>query len=99
MPFKNIEDKRAWGRRYAREWRKRNPDRAVQATLRSRDPAKHRARAAVAYAKRMGHLVPAPCEVCGSPDVEAHHDDYEKKLEVRWLCRPHHVETEMGLRC
>lgn len=33
-----------------------------------------------------------PCEVCGNPDVVAHHDDYTKPLEVRWLCRSHHAK-------
>lgn len=31
------------------------------------------------------------CEVCGVA-AEAHHDDYSKPLEVRWLCFRHHRE-------
>ena len=54
------------------------------------NPEKKLAHRAVAYAKRCGELVPQPCEVCGLEKVEAHHDDYSKPLDVRWLCRTHH---------
>jgi hypothetical protein len=40
-----------------------------------------------------GFLKRQPCEVCGTEeDVQAHHDDYSKPLDVRWLCRKHHRE-------
>lgn len=39
-----------------------------------------------------GVLVRFPCEVCGVTKVDAHHDDYGKPLDVRWLCRKHHNE-------
>lgn len=45
------------------------------------------------YVKR-GKIVKMPCEVCGSLKVEAHHEDYNKPLEVRWFCRKHHKEHE-----
>lgn len=41
-------------------------------------------------AKKAGKLLPEPCEVCGAVKVDAHHDDYSKPLQVRWLCRLHH---------
>lgn len=50
--------------------------------------ARHRTRKAIAS----GKLREVPCEVCGSAIVEAHHDDYSKPFDVRWLCRKHHFE-------
>ncbi len=47
-----------------------------------------------------GVLIPEPCEICGvfgktdkgRRKVVAHHDNYNKPLEVRWLCHKHHTE-------
>lgn len=44
---------------------------------------------------RDGHMVRGNCEVCGEL-AQGHHDDYSKPLEVRWLCRVHHVEHHCG---
>lgn len=44
---------------------------------------------ALSYAntyQRRGKLVPQPCETCGSPTAKKHHDDFDKPLEIRWLC-------------
>lgn len=57
-----------------------------------RHPVEEAARKAVRAAIAAGHLVRQPCEVCAAEKVQAHHDDYSKPLDVRWLCRPHHDE-------
>lgn len=57
-----------------------------------RHPEKVLARDAVYIAKKRGRIVAGPCEVCGATNAEAHHDDYSKPLDVRWLCREHHRE-------
>jgi len=49
-----------------------------------------RARKAVEYAVRSGKLKRQLCEKCGK-SAQAHHDDYEKPLDVRWLCPVHHA--------
>lgn len=62
-------------------------------TMRAVHPEHAKARARVTYHLRTGQLVKKPCEVCGAAKVEAHHDDYTKPLEVRWLCHYHHREV------
>ena len=57
-----------------------------------RDPIKRAARVATGNAIRDGRLIREPCEVCGEVDAQAHHDDYSKPLDVRWLCTTHHAE-------
>jgi len=52
----------------------------------------HKARRAVRHEVEMGRLVRQPCEVCGAEKVHAHHDDYSRPLDVRWLCPSHHRE-------
>ena len=37
-----------------------------------------------------GTLKRKPCEKCQKPKAQAHHDDYSKPLEVRWLCAACH---------
>ena len=41
---------------------------------------------------RDNHISRKHCEVCGAEKAEAHHDDYDKPLEVRWLCFKCHRE-------
>lgn len=82
---------------YERERWKRPERRAAvakyQRSRRSGSPGKYAAVTAVCNAIRDGRLVRLPCEVCGDPKSQAHHDDYRRKLKVRWLCFKHHREA------
>lgn len=65
---------------------------------RAKYPEKARARSVVSYAIRMGRLVKQPCSICGSAsNVEAHHMDYSKPLDVAWLCREHHRKLHSAI--
>lgn len=63
------------------------------------NPTKRLAHSAVSNALRDGRLVrPPSCSACESTGrLHAHHDNYAKPLEVRWLCEPchtaHHVKA------
>lgn len=75
--------------------RHKSPERRAQiaaasARTRSRNPEKAHAWRAVWAALKSGHLTKRPCEVCGEEESQAHHDDYSKPLDVRWLCFPCH---------
>lgn len=61
-------------------------------------PEKAAAHKKVRKAIKSGTLIPQPCEKCGALEVEGHHDDYSKPLEVRWLCVPHHNEHHVAER-
>jgi hypothetical protein len=63
----------------------------------ARNPEKRRAQTLVGNAIRDGRLQRQACEVCGSV-AHAHHDDYAKPLDVRWLCVTHHKEHHNRLR-
>ncbi len=74
---------------------------ARQASARRKtwSPERRRAGNLVAAAIFRGNLKPRPCEVCGATrDIDAHHDDYSKPLDVRWLCRAHHKQHHEKLR-
>ena len=53
-----------------------------------------KARSVVSHAIANGSLVnPNECEDCGVTNrpIQAHHEDYNKPLEVTWLCKLCHV--------
>jgi hypothetical protein len=78
-----------------RRWLQRNPGYSHR-----KEPPHHpdrvRARRAVGMAILRGKMQRRPCEVCGRK-AHAHHDDYSRPLDVRWLCPLHHRHHHMGV--
>lgn len=58
----------------------------------AKHPNERKAQAKLNHAKANGKVIQQACEVCGKLKAEAHHDDYNKPLDVRWLCRQCHAE-------
>lgn len=90
---------RACSKKYKAAWYKENLERAREYDrLRGnrkhkRDPVKVKAGQILCNAVRCGKITRGPCAVCGcTENIDGHHEDYSKPLEVIWLCRKHHRE-------
>jgi hypothetical protein len=78
--------------------RDRDRRRKREKNYREKDRRRARARLIVFKAIKSGTLKKGPCENCNSLNVQAHHDDYDKPLEVKWFCRRHHTDYHIQLR-
>ena len=78
---------------YQKEWAAARPGYMTKAKRdwwqKNRDRMK--VKDAVRYAIKVGKLVKTPCHVCGKEQVEGHHPDYSRPLDVVWLCKEHHL--------
>lgn len=80
---KLLQDRASAKRHYA----------ARRAYDKARDKVKVNARTNIRCRIWRGTMERKPCAVCGEPKSHAHHHDYIKPLEVRWLCSKHHKEV------
>lgn len=93
---KNREKCREYNRFYNKIWRYEHGyhnERASEA----RYPKKLIARKIAQKAIADGLIERKPCQACGLPNGQAHHDDYSKPLELKFFCPLHHREYEKGL--
>lgn len=85
---------REYRQKYMARWRSRN--RVRQRELSRRDylahPIKSKARRLLNNAIQSGRIKRQSCEICGEQRTHAHHDNYRKPYDVRWLCIRHHAE-------
>lgn len=61
-------------------------------------PEKKKARVTLINAVVQGKIKRLPCAICGEKKVQGHHYDYNKPLEVIWLCIKHHKALHAGIR-
>lgn len=79
------------------------PERKAYVTIKQREhraknPEKYKARTAVSNAVRDKRLFKKPCEECDNEIAQAHHEDYSKQLEVKWLCFECHRKEHNQLK-
>lgn len=84
-----AKDNSVLEKKYKTTWLKKNLA-WYYAWEQARHPAIRKAYWTVQNALRKGSLKRLPCDVCGSLPSHAHHKDYSKPLDIRWLCPKHH---------
>lgn len=87
-------------REYDRE-RAKSPEREQQLLVnrkryRQRHAEKSKVHGIFSYAVRLGIVKPQPCLVCGEK-AHGHHPDYDRPLDVVWLCPQHHKDAHAAV--
>lgn len=88
----NWETVRAYDRMRASQPHRVATRHRIVAEYEQRFPNRKKANTAVSNAVRTGRLKKQPCWVCGEKAV-AHHPDYDRPLDVVWLCQSHHKQA------
>lgn len=89
----NLDRIREYDRKRSKEPERMEMNGVRTKAFRTEFPKKYAAHRMVGNAIRDGKLFREPCEICGSnKSIYAHHDDYSKPLNIRWLCCVHHKE-------
>src|SRR3990167_5744413 len=99
--------KREIDRVYSRKYREDNPDWKQEDNKKSiskqktlideyykKYPERVIAKNLVNNRVRSGKLKRGNCVLCGNPRSVGHHEDYNKPLEVIWLCQKHHKRLD-----
>ncbi len=78
-------------------WLKNNPGKVAEyrRNYMKNNKDKEDARVFSRLAVKFGYLEKESCH-CGSEESQIHHSDYTDPLNVKWLCREHHLEEHGG---
>jgi len=95
---KNIEKIRAYDRARGKIPERIKANTEINRAWRQEDARRAVAHSRVARSIRDGSLVRQPCCRCGEEKSVAHHEDYDKPLEVMWLCQPCHKQRHKEMK-
>jgi len=95
---KNLEKIRAYDRARGKEPERIKTNTEINRAWRAEDKRRQLGHTAVARAIRNGSLFRLPCIRCGEAKSLAHHEDYDKPLEIMWLCQPCHKQRHKELK-
>jgi hypothetical protein len=94
---------RGWGRFCSKKCRNINNSlKANFSNIEVINKAKNQHRAQNAYKLiqrllKKGRIKKSNCIFCGDQDTVAHHKDYNKPLDIIWMCRADHVKYHQGI--
>lgn len=94
----NLEKVRAYDRERAKLPHRKSLKTILTRAWRAEDTRRAKAHKAVGEAVKRGELVREVCVKCGREDTFAHHEDYDKPLEIVWLCQPCHSKRHKELK-
>ena len=95
---KNLEKVREYDRARGKIPERIKAQVEINKAWRAEDSRRVVAHSAVSRAIREGRLDRNPCVRCGEAKSVAHHEDYDKSLEVMWLCQPCHKQRHKELK-
>lgn len=93
----NLEKIREYDRQRGKLPERIKQNIAFTKVWRNEDRRRSVAHNAVARALKAGNLIPQPCERCSSEVTVAHHEDYDKPLDVVWLCQSCHKKRHIEM--
>ena len=95
--LKNIDRIRQYDRERAKRPERIKLALEISRAWRQADKRRDACHNAVSRAIKNGNLVRQPCIRCGNEKSLAHHEDYDKPLDVMWLCQPCHKQRHKEL--
>lgn len=94
----NIEKVRQYDRERGKNSDRRKANTEITKIWRFEDKRRQKAHNAVSRSIKKGELIRQPCCRCNEKKSLAHHDDYDKPLDVMWLCQPCHKQRHKEIK-
>jgi hypothetical protein len=84
----------------AARWIEKNPEKRKEVVKKwnAKNKKKRNAQQALRVAVKTGKIIKMPCIMCGNKKSQGHHKDYDKRLEVDWLCAECHGKEHAKIR-
>ena len=101
---KNVD--KIYSRKYREEhieWKKENNKKNIDLVKKGvklyikKFPERYKANYTLRNMIKVGKVIREPCVICGNVKSHGHHIDYNKPLDVVWLCAKHHKAIHNNL--